>query len=499
MVGLWPLLARVDRGASPGQAAAAGYVCGLVFFGIGWLWVPFSAVPGWLLSLAYPAYVAVLSLGLAAYGAGLALLRRRGRALALVAAPGLWVLLELARSQGDAGLPWLYLGHALADHPALIQLAAIGGAPLLTLWVVAVNASLVALRGSPRRTALAAAALVALPAVGGQLWLYSVASERVAPERRSEAGIRIAAVQPAIPHAQRHARPYFDANLRRLLSLSDAAASDAADLIVWPESAFERQLRPGGDPLLSTIGNSYGVPILTGVRRLAPGETEPRFNSAVLLRPGGEIELVGDKVKPVPMYEAEPGSRAARALAGLGLGRGRYVRGREPGLFGLARPGGDPLVVGVLICFDSSYAALARDLRRRGAQLLVEISNRAPTGPRSARGHALAARLRAVETGTPLVRVGNLGPTEWIDARGRVRASLSAGSPTAGSAALLPAASPTVYMRCGDGPTLALGALAPLLVALLRRRQPRFRSPVPEWIGSPTRRRQRERTHCIAS
>jgi apolipoprotein N-acyltransferase len=470
LVGLTPLLAQLDRGLDPRRAAAVGYVFGLIFFGVGWLWIPFIPVPGWFVPLAFPAYVAVLSLALAAFAACLALLRRRGRALALVAAPGLWVLLELGRSQGDAGLPLLYLGHALADHPALIQLAAIGGAPLLSLWVVAVNASLVASRGSPLRMALVAVAGIGLPAAGGQLWIQSAAPETV----EGAAAVRVGAVQPEIPHPERHARPYFDANLRRLLSLSDEAASGGADLVVWPESAFERQLSAGGDPLLSTIGNSYDVPILTGVRRRGHGDAVTRFNSAVLLRAGGEIELVADKVKPVPMYEAEPSSPLSRALAGLGLWRGRYVAGREPGLFELQRRDEDPLTVGVLICFDSIYAELARDLRRRGANLLVEISNRAQTGPWSTRPHALAARLRAVETAMPLVRVGNAGPTEWIDARGRVRSSLLAGRPAAGSAALLPAGDPTFYARYGEGPTLALGALAPLLFGLLRRRPTRF-------------------------
>ena len=120
--------------------------------------------------------------------------------------------------------------------------------------------------------------------------------------------------------------------------------------------------------------------------------------------------------------------------------------------------------MGLLICLDSSYPALARDLRRRGARVLVEISNEALTGPWSAVQHAHVSRLRAVETGAPLVRVANMGPSEWIDARGRVVGRIAAGSPGSKSADVALAAGPTLYLLLGDAPAFAVGALPLILV-----------------------------------
>ena len=201
-----------------------------------------------------------------------------------------------------------------------------------------------------------------------------------------------------------------------------------------------------------------------------------QYNSAALSLPGGHILRVADKVHPAPVYERRPGTAFSRALATAGLWPGGVTPGSAPGLFEVPLADGRALPVGVLICFDSSFPALARDLQQRGARLLVEISNLIETGSWSARQHALSARLRAVETGLPLVRVGNLGASEWIDRRGHRLAALPAGVPSVASHALPAAGRGTAYARWGDRPVFALALLFPCL-ALLRRPGSQPQSP----------------------
>jgi len=149
---------------------------------------------------------------------------------------------------------------------------------------------------------------------------------------------------------------------------------------------------------------------------------------------------------------------------------GRFRQGERPGIAWIERAGAAPLPVGVVICLDSSYPGLVRELRQRGARLLVEISNEALTGEWSAVQHALVTRMRAVESGLPVVRVGNSGPSEWIDPSARVIARLMPGAAAAGTATVPLAGPPPPYVFLGDGPAFAVGLLPAFVLLASRRR-----------------------------
>ena len=465
-IALVPLLRAIDDDPRPWRAAAAGWLCGALFFGVALAWVPLAGFRGVLLAVPI-AYALVLASSLAIYAAALAWLRRRDRALCFAIAPLLWVALEYARSQGTLGYPWHHLGYALAGHPPLIQLASIGGVPALSLWIAGVSSALVALRHAPRRAVALAAALIAAP-------LPLAMRDTTAADT-----ISIAAVQPNVQAPGRSEDARFRANLATLLELTDEATRAGPELIVWPESAYERSIRNGPDPLLGAIAHHYGTPLLTGAWRVASGARPALYNSAILVDRSGGIAVAGDKVHPVPFYEATPATFVEQFAARFVAWPGRFRPAERPGLVWLERRAAPPLAVGVLICLDSSYPGLARELRARGARLLVEISNESLTGEWSADQHAHVSRLRAVESGLPMVRVANVGPTEWIDAYGRVVARLGNGE-TAATRKLPVAIEPPPYVYLGDAPTLAAGLLPPLLLLRGRRAVARKRSQPPQ-------------------
>jgi apolipoprotein N-acyltransferase len=163
-------------------------------------------------------------------------------------------------------------------------------------------------------------------------------------------------------------------------------------------------------------------------------------------------------------------------LARLGLWNGQFEPGEPTDPIRITRSTGSPVMVGVLVCVDSSYPALARRLRKRGARLLVIVSNEAGTGSWSARIHARIARFRAVETRSPIVGVGNAGPTRWIDARGRVLRDLALGAPAAAAQDLPLAGPPPPAVYLGDAPVVAsalgLGLAAAGIRMRTRRRVP---------------------------
>jgi len=160
--------------------------------------------------------------------------------------------------------------------------------------------------------------------------------------------------------------------------------------------------------------------------------------------------VVAEKVYPVPVYERAPDGPTARLLARAGLWSGRFAPGAGSAPVLLPREAGASVPIGVLVCIDASHPELARGLRLAGARLLIAIANEAGTGAWSAGLHARITRLRAVENRMPVVRVANTGPTLWIDAGGRVAASLTPGEPASGSHALRLAGALSLYAWIGE-------------------------------------------------
>lgn len=462
-VALVPWLCASVRSARGG--AIGGFACGVVYFGAGFAWVPLG-LGGGLLWAAFAIGVPWLAAWIAALGGAIGALAARGRrGLALAAAPLAWALLEAWRAAGPVGIPWLRLAPALAPWPAWIQPAALGGAALVTGWIVAANAALAAAALAPARRIAALVGVAGLVLVPAGLGALRIAIAPAAPD--AGPALRVAVVQPHLLPGRRHVPAHFDANLERLLALS-AGVAERADVVVWPESAFERWGSDEGDPFLGAVANYLEVPLLAGLRRPGP-EPRQRWNSVALAAPDGRTRIAGDKVRPVPVYERAPDFALARWLDGAGLWPGRVRAAAAPGLTPLpAAPTDAGARAGILVCVDSAHPALARTLRRRGARWLVSPANEAESGAWVARQHAALVRLRAVESGLPLVRAANTGPSLWIDPLGRELARLEAGRPASGVATLGAPRPPTPYVRGGDAVAWALLALPPL--ALLGRR-----------------------------
>ncbi len=77
--------------------------------------------------------------------------------------------------------------------------------------------------------------------------------------------------------------------------------------------------------------------------------------------------------------------------------------------------------LGTFICYESAFPAEVREFVKRGAQLLVNLSNDGYFGKSAAREQHLAiARMRAAENRRWVLRATNDGITAAIDPAGRV-------------------------------------------------------------------------------
>jgi apolipoprotein N-acyltransferase len=378
-------------------------------------------------------------------------------AAAVTLVPSAWLMVELVRSWEYLGGPWGLLGASQWQVTAMLRLASVGGVWLLSFVLVAVNTALAALIAAPavrdstvRALPTALAGLVALAVAAGTVaaaWVW-------APAPRQSGGTRIAVVQPGVIVGQR-------ARLERSVELTRQLAGQRMDLVVWGESSVSYDL--GAHPelrrSLAALSSEVGARILVNVdarRSDKPGI----FKSSILIGPQGTIGKRYDKTRLVPFGEYVP----ARSLLGWATSVGRAadedrLRGDGPVVMEAAG-----VKFGPLVCFETAFPDMSRQLVREGTGLLVAQSSTSTfQGSWAPAQHASLAALRAAETGRPMVHATLTGRSAVYDARGgNLGDWLGTDRSTAKVYRVPLATGETLYVRLGDWVVYA--AVAALLV-----------------------------------
>ncbi|MGO4459068.1 apolipoprotein N-acyltransferase [Streptomyces sp. M-16] len=413
-------------------------------------------------------------------------------AAALVLVPAGWLLSELARSWQGLGGPWGLLGASQWQVPPALRLASVGGVWLVSLLVVAVNCAAVLLVAAPRARVPAVAAVAGCAVLTGVVWLWLPRPEasggvlRVAvvqpglmadgPEGASGAGGTTAAAATA-DAAQRR----FDAQER----LTATLVGRRVDLVVWGESSVGADLaaRPDLSRRLAALSARVGAPLLVNVdarRSDRPGI----YKSSVLVGPQGPTGERYDKMRLVPFGEYVP----ARAVLGWATSVGKAagedrMRGAAPVVMGLP----DGSRIGPLVCFESAFPDMSRELTRRGAAVLVAQSSTSTFQHSWAPAqHASLAALRAAENGRPFVHATLTGVSAVYGPSGaRIGPALSTSASTAAVYALPLARGTTLFVRFGNWPGGAAVAALAAYCALRGARAVRLGRPAPEPSAPP--------------
>ena len=438
---------RLMRATTPGQTAWAGWLLGVGYFGAGLNWIvePFmvdAASYGWMAPFALVLMAGGLALFWAlGFGIG-ARFPRRG--LGLVA--GLTAT-EFLRGYVLTGFPWALPGHMWIGTPLAQVDALVGpfGLTLLTLLAASLGSAL---------TARAVACGAALVAAGWGYGLWALSQPDPAPP-----GVTLRLVQPDAAQDAKwdagHAQLFFD----RLMKATAAPPGPLGkpDLVIWPETALPYLVED--DPALPAMiaAAAGGAPVAVGLQRVERSGGDVRgFNSLHVFGAGGALLAAYDKHHLVPFGEYLPFGDLAFDWFGIEAFAARtghaYSAGRGPALLNLGPVLGKVLP---LICYE---AVFPQDLRGTDRpDWLLQITNDAWFGTLSGPfQHADQARLRAIEQGLPLVRVGNTGVTEVLDARGRVTTALPFGSEGYLDALLPGSLAAPPYARFAEIPALLL-------------------------------------------
>lgn len=332
-----------------------------------------------------------------------------------------WVGFEVLRSLSPLGFPWLPLGAAWGGSLPLMQSAALWGVHGMGTLLL-VGAVLVA-HPTPARMRTAAALLLALYA-GGLARLHNAPP---APTTCTEATPCVRMVQPNVQSAHKWNPAIRWQYLNDTLTLAAANPTSDTTLIVMPETAvaFYLEEEPEVQAALARLLQP-GQTLLTGTVQRRPNQYFNGFASVAAPTPGG-LELLGwyNKKLLVPFGEYIPFRPLLDALPlpapirVLSQSRLDY----SPGTYPESLPTGHGLAV-PLICYEGIFPYhVAR--AAQGSRMLVNITNdNWFTGTTALAQHATLERLRAVETGLPLVRVANTGITFMVTPYGQITARL---------------------------------------------------------------------------
>ncbi|GAA0688780.1 apolipoprotein N-acyltransferase [Kitasatospora atroaurantiaca] len=473
-VALVPGLLLMQRAPSGREAAVRGWCFGAGFILTAMYWLVPSIGPGLIV-------LAVLFGALQA-GLGLAVWRLLHppvtalRALAaLVVVPSVWVSTEFIRSWHALGGPWALLGASQWQHPAVLALASVGGAWLVSAAVVAANTGVLILLTARRPTVRVAAVGVTALAVAAGPALFALRTQPTPGEYAT-----VALVQPG-QVADATAR--FDTSARITADL----VGRPLDLVVWAESSTTADLDRDTAALdrLRALSTATGAQLLAGEdARKADGRIS---KDAVLITPDGVISRYR-KIRLVPFGEYIPLRPALGWIAGISKAAGEN---RAPGaafhLLQASDRTGRPLPLGALICFESAFPDMSRAASDDGAKLIVYQSATSTFQHTWApQQHASLGALRAAETGRPVVQASLTGESVAYDRQGRRLAHLGT-SATGAVTVRLPLADPaarTWYDRLGDWvPLTAAGITLAAAAAALR---PARRKDGPAAVPAPS-------------
>ncbi|MER5553973.1 apolipoprotein N-acyltransferase [Streptomyces sp. NPDC002793] len=402
--------------------------------------------------------------------------RRSVAAVAVV--PSGWLMIELVRSWEGLGGPWGLLGASQWEVPPALRVASVGGVWLVSLGVVAANTAVVLLIGVPAARTGAVACLVAGALGVGATALW-------APRAEETGTVRIAVVQPGVVEGPGS----IDRRFARGEELTRGLAGRGVDLVVWGESSVAVDLArsPRTAHRLAALSRLVGAEVLVNMdarRTDGPGRAGI-FKSAVLVGPDGPTGDRYDKMRLVPFGEYVP----ARALLGWATSVGKAagedrLRGSEPVVMDLR--GG--LRVGPLVCFETAFPDMSRQLTEDGAQVLVAQSSTSTFQHSWApEQHASLGALRAAESGRPMVHATLTGVSAVYGPGGeRLGAPLGTDASEARVYDVPLARGSTLYVRLGAWPVY--GALVVLAVFFGAAGIRSVRTLAPPRPGPPARR-----------
>ena len=338
-------------------------------------------------------------------------------------AAALFVIFEWWQTFGWWGVPWGRLPIGQMNAILFVRSSAVFGSYFVSFIIVAVNFCLayLILKTDMRRlfVAMAAGAFAINLALGALVTLFYT---------ESYSTVRVAAAQGNISSNEKWGSSY-DLITETYKDITEQAAEDGADVIIWPETALPYELLGDDDLLeyLSTMARENEIIIIVSAFT-EDGESGMLANSMVEVKSDGSFgEAIYSKQNLVPFGEFVPMRKLISfvfpPLSEIGMLSDDLLEGDESIVLQSNKG-----KIGCGICFDSIYETTILESVQNGAQFIAIATNDSWFSDSAALDmHNSQSRLRAIETGRYIVRSANTGISSIIDPLGNVKCELGAG------------------------------------------------------------------------
>ncbi len=211
------------------------------------------------------------------------------------------------------------------------------------------------------------------------------------------------------------------------MSLALSAQEPELDLVVWPESAYNRWIHRDTKNLRRTVLAGLEVPLVFGTltyQDMPKGQRRQTFNSAVLTSSTGDMLQIFDKVEllafgeTIPGIETFPSVREWKWFERTSI----FTRGKSFKNFQVPKDGSQVKLL-PMICYEDIIPAFVRKVWQTDgpADALVNVTNDSWYGDtHEPLIHLVLATFRSIETRRALVRSTNTGISAFVDPVGRL-------------------------------------------------------------------------------
>jgi apolipoprotein N-acyltransferase len=395
----------------------------------------------------------------------------------------------------DWGLswPWLTLGNIFAAQPSWIQWYEFTGTSGGTLWILIINILLyLHLRNNFNREKPRSFRYLAISVIA--MIIPLAVSFIMNPKQKPlVSSSQVVVVQPNIDPYEKIATGTFEAQLQKLIHISEQAIDDKTTLVVWPETALyvgngidENQMKENFflNPLWAFLKRHPQITLFTGVEsyRVYPtkqtstakeageGFFYDAFNGSVLLDSTGALNFY-HKSMLVPGVETLPWflrfiDKWFEKFGGTTAG---YAKQKERTVINDAKHG---YKIAPAICYESIYGEFMSQYIRNGANMICIVTNDGWWGNTPGyKQHLAYARLRAIETRKWVARSANTGISCIINPYGIVIDPQAWDTTAAIKGYISPNEQKTFFVRYGDllSKLMVIVSIALLLWTIMKK------------------------------